>query len=75
LRDPNMTNEIVPVLKTDDSILDVKAVSKKNKMKWLNWFYGRVCIDFHKDDYSEKLLEKLWKYEKKDMNDYEVHKW
>ena len=75
LRDPNMMNEIAPVVKTDDSILEVKAASKKDKMKWLNWFYGRVCIDFHKEDYKERLLEKLWKYEKKGMNDYEVHKW
>jgi hypothetical protein len=75
LRDPNMMNEIAPVVKTDDSILEVKAASKKDKMKWLNWFYGRVCIDFNKEDYKERLLEKLWKYEKKGMNDYEVHKW
>ena len=75
LRGPSMTTDIVPLVKTDNSILDVKAVPKKDKMQWLNWFYNRVCIDFHKDDYAEKLTEKLWKYTKKGMTDHEVHQW
>jgi len=75
LRGPSMTTDIVPLVETDDSILDVKAVPYKDKIKWLNWFYGRVCIDFHKEDYKERLLEKLHKYKKQNMTDYEVHKW
>ena len=75
LRGPSMTTDIVPLVETDDSILDVKAVDKKQKLKWLNWFYNRVCLDYHKDDYAEKTLEKLYKYEKKGLTDYEVHKW
>ena len=70
-----MTTDIVPLVETDDSILDVKAVDKKEKLKWLNWFYNRVCLDYHKDDYAEKTLEKLYKYEKKGLTDYEVHQW
>ena len=64
LRGPSMTTDIVLLVETDDSILDVKAVPYKDKIKWLNWFYGRVCIDFHKEDYKERLLEKLHKYKK-----------
>ena len=69
-----MTTDIVPLVATDDSILDVKAVPKEDKMRWLNWFYGRICIDFHKDDYKEQLLAKLARY-RKGETDYEVHKW
>ena len=75
LRGPTMTTDIVPLVDTDDCILDVKAPSKKDKLKWLNWFYNRVCIDFHKEDYKERLHEKLWKYTKKGMTDDEVHQW
>lgn len=74
LRGPSMTTDIVPLVATDDSILDVKAVPKEDKMRWLNWFYGRICIDFHKDDYKEQLLAKLARY-RKGETDYEVHKW
>ena len=75
LRGPSMTTEIIPQLDISDAILDVKAVDTKDKMKWLNWFYGRVCLDMHKETYKEDILEKLWKYEKHGMNDFEVHQW
>lgn len=75
LRGPSMTTEIVPQLSVGDAILDVKAVDTKAKMKWLNWFYGRVCLDMHKPNYQDAILEKLWKYEKHGMNDMEVHQW
>ena len=75
LRGPCMMTDVVPCVPTNDSILDVKAVPQRDKMKWLNWYLHRVCIDFHKDDYQEKLLEKLWKYTKQDMIDDEVHRW
>ena len=75
LRGPVMMTDIVPLVKVDSGILDVKAVPMKDKVKWLNWFYNRVCIDFHRDDYKERLLEKYYKYHTHDISDYEVHKW
>ena len=75
LRGPTMMNDVVPHVATDDSILDVKAVPYKDKLKWLNWFYHRVCTDFHKEDYADRLLHRLSRYEDEGLNDYEVHKW
>ena len=74
LRGPSMTTGIVPLVKTNDEILDVKAVDTKAKLQWLNWFYNRVGIDFHKEDYKERLLHKLNRY-KQGESDYDVHKW
>lgn len=74
LRGPTMMTDIVPLVKTDDSILDVKKVPTKDKLKWLNWFYHRVCIDLHQPDYEEQLSRKLARYEAGET-DYEVHKW
>ena len=74
LRGPSMTTDIVPLVKTNDEILDVKSVPQKDKFKWLNWFYHRVGIDFHKEDYKERLLHKLSRY-KEGATDYDVHRW
>jgi hypothetical protein len=74
LRGPSMTTDIVPLVRTDDSILDVPAVAKEDKLRWLTWFYNRVCIDFHKPNYKDVLLSKLARY-RAGENDYEVHAW
>ena len=74
LRGPSMTTDIVPLVKTNDEILDVKAVATEDKLKWLNWFYHKVGIDFHKEDYKERLLHKLARY-KEGESDYDLHRW
>lgn len=75
LRIHTMMNDVIPCAPTDNSILDVKPVPHKDKLKWLNWFYHRVCIDFHEEDYADKLLYKFRQYENQGLTDYEVHKW
>lgn len=75
LRGLTMMNDVVPHVATDDSILEVPPVPHKEKLKWLNWFYHRVCTDFHKEDYADRLLHKLSRYDDQGLNDYEVHKW
>lgn len=75
LRGPVMMTDIVPHVVADDSVLDVRPVDHTKKLKWLNWFYRRVCIDFHQDNYVDRLLYKLSLYDDKGLTDYEVHKW
>jgi len=75
LRPSQMMNDIIPFVKVDNSILDVKAVPREDKLRWLNWFYNRVGIDFHDEDYADKLLHKLSRYDDQGLNDYEVHAW
>lgn len=70
-----MADDLIPCVAPCLSILDLPRLPKIDKLKWLNWFYFRAVSDLLREDYQDGLLEKLWRYTKKGMDDYEAHTW